>query len=78
MTKNKAVKNRGAKARSKKLRFSQQSGTLSECAELKIKGAALSIYGQEGVPFKVNANLVGEECKTLIQCQWDGSQWVCS
>ena len=77
MTKKKAVKNRGAKSKSKKLRFSQQSGT-SECAELRIRGAALSIYGQEGVPFKVNGNLVGDDCKTLIQCQWDGSQWVCS
>ena len=76
MTKNKAVKNRGAKTKSKKLRF-EKSGTLSECAELKIKGAALSIYGQENVPFKVRANLVGKECETLVQCQWDGSQWVC-
>jgi len=77
MTKKKAVKNRGAKSKSKKLRFSRQSGTVSECAELKIKGAALSIYGQENVPFKVRANLVGKECETLVQCQWDGSQWVC-
>ena len=77
MTKKKAVKNRGAKSKSKKLRFSRQSGTVSECAELKIKGAALSIYGLENVPFKVRANLVGKECETLVQCQWDGSQWVC-
>ena len=77
MTKKKAVKNRGAKSKPKKLRFSRQSGTVSECAELKIKGAALSIYGQENVPFKVRANLVGKECETLVQCQWDGSQWVC-
>ena len=71
-----ATKKSGARAKQKKANKDLMPSY--ECVELKIKGTALSITAQVDQPFKVNADLIGEECRTLIRCEWDGMQWVCT
>ncbi len=59
--------------------YSDQSkvASFADCIEFKMTKRILQIKPPKDVPVDVAMQFTGEDCETLINCVWDGQQWIC-